>query len=237
MSVENYKISTDTADQKGSLYVVSTPIGNLGDITFRAVETLKSVDLIACEDTRKASILAKRFEIDTPRISYHEHNARKRCPKLIAELLGGKDLALISDAGTPGISDPGYLIIRDCINNEIPVIQIPGASAFLTALAVSGLPTDRFIFEGFLPPKKGRKKRLTAISEVNCTIIFYESPHRIKRTINELYEFFGDRRVVIARELTKKFEEIRRTSLSNAVEIFETTSPKGEYVVIVEGCK
>ncbi len=237
MPVEYSENSLDTYDPKGSLYVVSTPIGNLGDITFRAVEILKSVDQIACEDTRKASILAKRFDIDTPRTSYHEHNARKRCPGLIKDLNNGKNIALISDAGTPGISDPGFLIIRECINCGIPVIQIPGATAFLTALAVSGLPTDRFIFEGFLPPKKGRKKRLEAISDISCTIIFYESPHRIKKTVNELYEHFGDRRIVIARELTKKFEDITRTTLSEAVRVLEKTTPKGEFVLILEGYK
>jgi 16S rRNA (cytidine1402-2'-O)-methyltransferase len=237
MPVKQTKMNSDTAGPKGSLYVVSTPIGNLEDITFRAVETLKKVSLIACEDTRKASILAKKYDIDTKRISYHEHNARQRCPRLVEQLLEGNDIALISEAGTPGISDPGYLIINECVNNEIPVIQIPGASAFLTALAVSGLPTDRFIFEGFLPPKKGRKKRLEAISGVTCTIIFYESPHRIKKTVSELYDFFGDRRIVIARELTKKFEEITRTTLSRAVENLGKTTPKGEYVLLMEGLR
>ncbi|MFC1514142.1 16S rRNA (cytidine(1402)-2'-O)-methyltransferase [candidate division KSB1 bacterium] len=217
------------------MYVVSTPIGNLGDISYRAVEILQKVDLIAAEDTRRAAVLAKKYDIRTQRISYHEHNARKRAPELVKNLKTGKDVALISDAGTPGISDPGYVLINSCITNSISIIPVPGASAILAALVVSGLPTDRFVFEGFLPAKKGRKKKLENLASEKRTIVFYESPHRIIRTLRDLLDAFGDRKVVLARELTKVFEEITRKNLSELQEHFSEKKPKGEFVIVVHG--
>jgi len=219
----------------GTLYVVSTPIGNLGDITFRALETLKTVNFIAAEDTRRASIIAKKFEITTLRISYHEHNAQKRIPQFIRRLNAGESIALISDAGTPGISDPGFKLIRECIDERISVTTIPGASAFLSALVVSGLPTDRFVFEGFLPPKKGRKTRLEFLNTEKRTLILYESPHRILRTVKDLYKYFGERKLVIGRELTKLYEEIIRTTTSDAIQLLEERKLKGELVLVVQG--
>ncbi|MCH7781793.1 16S rRNA (cytidine(1402)-2'-O)-methyltransferase [candidate division KSB1 bacterium] len=219
----------------GTLYVVSTPIGNLGDITHRAVETLKTADLIAAEDTRRASIIAKKFEITTPRLSYHEYNAQKRIPQFLRRLKAGENIALISDAGTPGISDPGFKLIRNCIEKEISVTAIPGASAFLPALVVSGLPTDRFVFEGFLPVKKGRKTRLEFLINEKRTIIFYESPHRLLRTVKDLCEYFGERQLVIVRELTKLYEEIIRTTTTDAVQLLEKRKLKGEFVLVVHG--
>lgn len=221
----------------GNLYVVSTPIGNLGDISFRAVEILKTVDLIAAEDTRRASILTRKYGISTPRLSYHEHNARRRIPELLKKLQTGKSVALISDAGTPGISDPGYVLIRSCIDNSIPVVAIPGAAAFLAALVISGLPTDRFVFEGFLPVKNKRKKRLESIAHENRTIVLYESPHRVDRTVKDLLRHCGDREVVLVREITKLYEEVIRTNLSGAIGIFERRKPRGEYVLILRGAQ
>ena len=221
--------------ESGKLYIISTPIGNLGDISYRAVETLKSVDLIAAEDTRRASILTRKYEISTVRLSYHEHNAQKRIPGLLQKLQSGKNIALISDAGTPGISDPGFKLIRSCIDNDVPVVAVPGPAAFLAALVISGLPTGRFVFEGFLPVKKGRKKRLELLAKEKRTVILYESPYRIERTVNNLLEYFGDRTVVLVREITKLYEEIVRTNLSGACALFTKRKPKGEYVIIIHG--
>lgn len=219
----------------GILYIVSTPIGNLGDITFRAVETLKNVDVIAAEDTRRASILTGKYDITTSRISYHEHNARRRIPDLIKRLQSGRNVALISDAGTPGISDPGFKLIRSCVEEKINVVAIPGPSAILPALVCSGLPTDRFVFEGFLPAKKGRKKRLEQIARELRTVVLYESPHKIKRTLQDLHDYCGNRNLVIARELTKLYEEIMRTTTVEALGLFDKRIPKGEYVLVLEG--
>ncbi len=221
--------------ETGKLYVVSTPIGNLGDITYRAVEVLKSVKLIAAEDTRRASILTGKYEINTPRISFNDFNCKKRIPGLIGRLSEGEDIAIVTDAGTPGISDPGFVLIRACIEEEIPVVPVPGPAALIAALVISGLPTERFVFEGFLPVKKGRKSRLTALKEEKRTIIFYESPHRIGRTLKDLYEFFGDRDIAIVRELTKIYEEVVRVKLSDVLKNPEKIKVKGEFVLILQG--
>lgn len=226
---------TQSSGVSGTLYVVSTPIGNLGDISCRALETLKTANFIAAEDTRRASIIAKKYEISTPRFSYHEHNAQKRIPQFLRRLMAGESIALISDAGTPGISDPGFKLIRTCIEQGIAIIAIPGASALLPALVVSGLPTDRFVFEGFLPVKKGRKTRLEFLINEKRTIILYESPHRLLRTVKDLYEYFGERKLVIARELTKLYEEIIRTTTTDAVQLLEKRKLKGEFVLVVQG--
>ncbi len=233
---ETSKNTTENNVQKsGCLFVVSTPIGNLGDISLRAIETLKEVELIATEDTRRASILKKKFDISTNLTSYFEHNAQKRIPKLIEKLQSGKNVALISDAGTPGIADPGYRLITGCIEHDIAVVSIPGPAAFLAALTVSGLPTDRFVFEGFLPSRKGRKKRLTELSQEQRTLLLYESPHRIQRTVEDMYDYCGDRDIVIVREMTKYYEEITRTQLSQASDLLRGKKPKGEYVLVVRG--
>jgi len=220
-------------DQKGSLYVIATPIGNLGDITFRAIETLKSVDLIAAEDTRHSKNLLTHYNVSTPLISYFEHNKFKRIPYLISHLNKGNHLGLISDAGTPGISDPAYKLIRQAIKDNITIISIPGASAFLTGLTASGLPTDRFIFEGFLPPKKGRKGRIAQVQNNNATLIYYESPKRLVRTLNNLFEVLGDRPAVVSRELTKKYEEIKRGTISELTTYFNGQTLRGEYIILI----
>jgi 16S rRNA (cytidine1402-2'-O)-methyltransferase len=220
---------------KGILYVVSTPIGNLDDITRRAVKVLEAVDAIVAEDTRKTSILLRHLGISKPLISFHEHNERKRTGELIRKLETGMSLALVSDAGTPGISDPGFLIVRECVLHNIQVVPVPGASALLAALTVSGLPTDRFIFEGFLPHKKGRRTRISSLKDEERTIILYESPHRILRTLRELGEVMADRQAVIGRELTKVFEEIQRGTLGELEQYFASRPVKGEFVLIIAG--
>jgi len=221
----------------GTLYIVPTPIGNLEDITLRALRTLQEVDLIACEDTRVTARLLQHYHIHTPRTSYHEHNERKKTPWLIEQLKQGKNIALVSDAGTPGISDPGYPLIRACIEAEIPIEPLPGPTAFVPALVASGLPTHRFAFEGFLPAKKGRKKRLNALKEEERTLIFYESPHRLVKTLETFVTVFGpDRPAAVVRELTKKHEEIRRGTLSELYSYFAGKSRiRGEIVLIVGG--
>ena len=196
--------------EKGVLYIVSTPIGNLEDITFRAIRILKESSLIAAEDTRRTKILLSHYQISTSTISYYEHNRYARIPKLIDYLCSGKDIALVTDAGTPGISDPAYRLIRAAIDKNCRVESVPGASAFLTALVSSGLPTDRFIFEGFLPQKKGRKGKLEKIKDIDATIIFYESPNRLQRTLKDILEYIGYRPAAVGRELSKKYEEIMR---------------------------
>jgi len=216
--------------------VVSTPIGNLEDITLRALRVLKEVDLVAAEDTRKTGILLKHHQIKNKITSYHDYNKEKKTPFLIRELKSGKDLAVVSDAGTPGISDPCYYLVREAIKEEIRIVPIPGSSALLSALVVSGLPTDRFVFEGFLPQKKSKRvKRLKELSSEKRTLIFFESPHRLIRTIEDLKEMFGERRIVVARELTKKFEEIIRGKISDVENHFEIKGVKGEMVIVVEG--
>jgi len=222
-------------ESKGILYVVSTPIGNLDDITRRAVNVLEEVDAVVAEDTRKTSILLQHLGISKTLISYHEHNEHKRAGELVRKLESEMSLALVSDAGTPGISDPGFLIVRECLNHGIQVVPVPGASALIAALTVSGLPMDRFIFEGFLPHKKGRKKRIESFKDEERTVILYESPHRILRTLRELRETLGDRQAVIGRELTKKFEEIVRGTLGELEQHFESKTIKGEFVLIISG--
>ncbi len=217
----------------GKVYLVSTPIGNLKDITYRAVEILKKVPLIAAEDTRHSKILLSHFDISTPLISYFEHNKFSRIPKLIDHLKSGNDLALITDAGTPGISDPAYRLVRKAISCFILIESVPGPSAFLAGLVSSGLPTDRFIFEGFLPSKKGRKKRLISVENEEATLIYYESPNRLLRTLKQLKEILGNRPAVVARELTKLHEEIKRGTLSDLYMYFDKKKARGECVILV----
>ena len=218
---------------KGVLYLVSTPIGNLEDITYRAVRTLSNVYLIAAEDTRHSKKLLNHYKIKTKMISYFEHNRSTRIPFLINYLINGLDIAVITDAGTPSISDPAYKLTREAISAGVKIESIPGPSALLTALTTSGLPTDRFLFEGFLPPKKGRIKRLHKVKDIDATVIYYESANRLKRTLNQLYEFFGDRPAVLARELTKKYEEIKRGTLLQLVSYFSENKAKGECVILI----
>ncbi len=215
--------------------MVSTPIGNLADITYRAVHILKHVDLIAAEDTRQSSVLLKHYQITTPLRSYHSYNLQRETPRLLSLLQQGKAIALVSDAGTPGISDPGFHLARACIEAGLRVIPIPGPTAFVSALIASGLPSHRFVFEGFLPQKKGRKSRIEQLRSEERTIVLYESPHRILKTVKQLLDVLGDRRVVMARELTKKFEEFFRGTLSELVERLQQKAVKGEIVLIVEG--
>ena len=218
----------------GTLYVVATPIGNLNDITLRAVGTLKSVDLIACEDTRHSGILLKAHGIQTPTTSYHSYSGPGKANRLLEQLRQGTRIALISDAGLPGISDPGTPLIHTAIAAGVPVEVIPGASAALTALAVSGFPTDRFVFEGFLPVKPGaRRTRLEALRAEERTIIVYEGPHRMVKLLGEIREVFGDIPLSVSRELTKKFEETRRRPASQLEQHFAQHPPKGEFVVVI----
>lgn len=218
----------------GTLYIVATPIGNLADITLRAIEILKSVDLIACEDTRHTKILLDKYSIKTPTTSYFEYNKVQKGDYLVKLLIEGKSVALVSDAGTPGISDPGYAIIRLCLSNNIPVVPIPGPSGIITALTVSGKPTDKFTFVGFLSPKPiKRKNQLKELREEGRTVVLYESPHRMEKLLNDILEVFGDTQLVVAREVTKKFEEIRREKVSSSIEHFKIHKPKGEFMVII----
>lgn len=222
--------------EQGKLYICPTPIGNLEDITIRVLETLKSVDLIAAEDTRHTLKLLNHFEIKKPKTSYHEHNIREKGPKLIEMLLEGKNIAVVSDAGMPGISDPGEDIIRLAIDAGIEVIGLPGPSAALLALVISGLTTDKFAFEGFLPSKSNERKRaLEAIKTEERTIIFYESPHRILESLEDMLLILGDRNASLSRELTKKFEETIRGTLKNIVETASKRQLKGEMVLVVQG--
>ena len=221
--------------QPGSLYVVSTPIGNLDDITLRAIKILGGVDLIAAEDTRKSKFLLDHLSISKPLISYHAHNEARRVPELISRLKQGKSVAVVTDAGTPGISDPAFLLIRSAIENDIQVIPVPGASSALAALVISGLPTDKFVFEGFLPVKKGRKTRLEELKGESRTVIIFESPFRVERTLEDIVMHFGERRIVVAREITKKFEEVVRGRASEVLSLLQKSHPKGEYVIVVEG--
>jgi len=216
------------------LFVVPTPIGNLGDITLRSIEVLKSVDLILAEDTRTSYKLLKHYDIDTPVESFHMHNEHKKLESIINKLRSDSEIALISDAGTPGISDPGFLLVRECINNEVEVECLPGPTAFVPALVSSGLPCDRFSFEGFLPVKKGRTKRLKELSAEKKTMVFYESPHRILKTLNDLSNYFNDEsQISVSRELTKLYEETFRGTIKESVEHFETKKPKGEFVIVL----
>ncbi len=222
----------------GKLFLVPTPIGNLEDMTFRAINVLKEADLILAEDTRTSGKLMKHFEINTPLQSHHMHNEHKTVDGIIKKLQLGSNIALISDAGTPAISDPGFLLTRACVEKEIEVECLPGATAFVPALVNSGLPNDRFVFEGFLPIKKGRQTRLEQLSEENRTMVFYESPHKLVKTLTQFVEYFGaDRQVSVSRELTKLYEETIRGSAKEVLAHFEVNSPKGEFVIVVGGKK
>jgi 16S rRNA (cytidine1402-2'-O)-methyltransferase len=219
----------------GTLYLVATPIGNLEDITYRAVKVLASVDLIAAEDTRKTKILLDHYNISKPMMSYYSYNEQARAPQLIEKLLTGQSVALVSDAGTPGISDPAFHVVQQALKNGIPLIPIPGPTAFISALITSGLPTDRFVFEGFLPLKKGRKTKFESLKSESRTIIIYESPHRIIKTLTDIQTYLGTRHVVVARELTKKFEEIVRGNIQSVISEIGKKQPRGEYVVVIQG--
>jgi 16S rRNA (cytidine1402-2'-O)-methyltransferase len=222
----------------GKVYIVGTPIGNLGDMTFRAIETLKKVDVIAAEDTRHTGKLLQHFEITTPQMSYHDHNRLSRQEALLKILSQGKDIALVTDAGMPGISDPGYELIQACLAANIAVIPIPGVTAVITALAVSGLPTERFCFEGFLPTKeKIRKERLESLQTEVRTMVFYEAPHRLLKTLEDFCEAFGKtRQIVLARELTKLYEEVWCGSIAGAIHLYLAgKQPKGEFTIVVMG--
>ena len=218
------------------LYIVPTPIGNLEDITLRAINVLKSVDLILAEDTRTSGKLLKHFEIGTQMHSHHMHNEHKTVKGVVQKLKAGTTIALISDAGTPAISDPGFLLTRACVENDIPVDCLPGATAFVPALVNSGLPNDKFVFEGFLPVKKGRQTRLLLLAEEPRTIIVYESPHKLLKTLSHICEYFGeDRQVSVSRELTKLFEETQRGTAKSILEHYTNRPPKGEIVIVVAG--
>lgn len=223
---------------RGTLFVVATPVGNLGDMTFRGVETLRSCDLIAAEDTRVTMKLLNHFEIKKPIISYYEHNKTFRGPYLTGRILKGENVALVCDAGTPGISDPGEDIIKMALENNIKVTIIPGPCAAIAGLVVSGLATDRFVFDGFLPARKReRLKRIEEIKGQRRTVILYESPHRLGKTLVELFDILGDRNISICRELTKKFEEIIRTTLKEASEKYMEEKARGEFVIVIEGAR
>jgi 16S rRNA (cytidine1402-2'-O)-methyltransferase len=218
------------------LYLVPSPIGNLGDITYRAVEVLRNADVILCEDTRTSSVLLKHYQVQKPLTPYHQHNEHKVLPHLIEQLQAGKTFALLTDAGTPGVSDPGFLLVRECIRNNVPVECLPGATAFVPALIQSGIPSNRFVFEGFLPPKKGRQTMLKKLAEEERTIILYESPHRLVKTLHELATVFGaDRQAAVCRELTKMFEETNKNTLAALATHYEKHPPKGEIVIVVAG--
>lgn len=220
------------------LFVVPTPIGNLEDMTFRAIRVLKEADIILAEDTRTSGKLMKHFEIETPMRSHHMHNEHKTVQKWVDEIQSGQVIALISDAGTPAISDPGFLLVRECAKNDIEVDCLPGATAFVPALVNSGLPCDKFIFEGFLPHKKGRQTRLLQLAEENRTMVFYESPYRVIKTLEQFLEFMGEeRQVSVSREISKKFEETIRGTVSEALSHFKEKAPKGEFVMVLEGKK
>ena len=228
--------STDVKSTEGALYIVSTPIGNLEDITLRALRILKEVDLIAAEDTRHTRRLLTHYEIRTPITSYFEGNQIQKGEKLVARLKTGESIALVSDAGTPTISDPGYRLLIQCIEADIPIIPIPGPSACIAAASVAGLPLHNFVFEGFLSPKSGRRKRqLTDLREEKRTLIFYESPHRVIAFLQDVLEVFGDRQVSVARELTKKFEEVFRGTVTEAIEKLQGTPPRGEFTIVIAG--
>ena len=220
------------------LYIVPTPIGNLEDITFRAINILTDVDLILCEDTRRSKKLLIHYNIDTPLRSHHKFNEHKEVGKVVDKILSGEKIALISDAGTPGISDPGFLAVRTCLENNIEVECLPGATALVPALVNSGIPFERFVFEGFLPVKKGRKTRLDKLTKEDRTMIFYESPHKLLKTLNDFSNSFGaDRKISVSREITKIYEETIRGSVEYIINLFTDKIPKGEFVIIVEGCK
>lgn len=221
----------------GTLYLVGTPIGNLDDITFRAIATLKTVDLIAAEDTRQTGKLLHHFQIATPQISYHQHNHQERHRQLLAQLHDGKTIALVTDAGMPAISDPGYELVKACVDHQVPVVPIPGVTAAITALAASGLTTEEFVFVGFLPQKqKRRQEQLHTLAHERRTMVFYEAPHRLRKTLEDWAEHFsGDRPVTIARELTKIHEEFWRGTVAQAIAHFQIHKPRGEFTLVLAG--
>ena len=222
----------------GKLFIVPTPIGNLEDITFRAIKVLKEVNLILAEDTRTSNKLLQHYNIDTPMQSHHMHNEHKTVDGIVQRLKSGEQIALISDAGTPAISDPGFLLSRASIEQGIEIECLPGATAFVPALVNSGLPNDRFVFEGFLPIKKGRQTRLNDLSEETRTMVFYESPHKLLKTLSQFVTYFGPKRSIsVSRELTKMYEETIRGTISEVLEHFENKPPKGEFVIVVAGKK
>jgi 16S rRNA (cytidine1402-2'-O)-methyltransferase len=237
MSSENKHRNENLHGNSGAkLYVVPTPIGNLEDMTFRAIRILQSADLILAEDTRTSGFLLKHFEIKTPMQSHHKFNEHKTVENIVQRIKNGQMIALISDAGTPAISDPGFLVVRQCIENDIEVECLPGATAFVPALVASGLPNDRFCFEGFLPQKKGRQTKLNELKTEKRTIIFYESPFRLVKTLSQLAEVFGnERKASVSREISKIFEETKRGTLSELTQHFTDHNPKGEIVLIVAG--
>lgn len=222
--------------EPGKLILVPTPIGNLEDITLRAISVLKEVDIILAEDTRVSSRLINHLGIEKKLIPHHKFNEHKSVNSIISKLKEGNNVALISDAGTPGISDPGFLLVRACVENQMEVECLPGPTALIPALAVSGLPTDRFIFEGFLPQKKGRQKRLLLLSEETRTLVFYESPYRLVKALAQFIEFFGEeRQACVCRELSKMFEEIKRGTIQELYNYYSAHQPKGEIVIVIEG--
>ncbi len=223
--------------KNSTLYLISTPIGNLEDITLRALKILGNVDILLCENTNVTSGLLQKYNLSPKKIlSYFEHNELKRIPEVIEFLKNGNSVALVSDAGTPLISDPGFKLVREVIKNNFEVVSIPGANAAISALSISGLPTDSFVFEGFLPTKKGRNTKFEFLKNETRTIIFYESPHRILKTLNDIKEKFGEREIVVARELTKKFEEILRGNVGEIISVLQQRQTiKGEFVIVVRG--
>ena len=221
----------------GKLFVVPTPVGNMEDMTFRAIKVLKEVDFILAEDTRTSSVLLHHFEIKNELHSHHKFNEHQTCQKVVERLLAGQTAALISDAGTPGISDPGFMLVRECVKNGIEVQTLPGATAFVPALVSSGLPCDKFVFEGFLPQKKGRQKHLAELKDEMRTMVFYESPYRVVKTLEQFAEVFGeDRQVSCCREISKIHEESVRGTMSEVLQHFREHEPKGEFVIVVAGC-
>jgi len=221
----------------GSIYVVSTPIGNLADISLRAIDILKTVDLIACEDTRQTAKILNHYKIKNKMTPYHDHNKEYKTSSLIDLIKNGNSIALVSDAGTPGISDPGFYLIREAIKNDINISPIPGPSALTAATVASGMEIDRFLFEGYLPRKKGRLKRLKELAAYKVTIVIFEGPHRVLKTLRDLRDTLGDRKAAIGRELTKVHEEFIRGNLSDLIANFSERKPKGEFVILIEGNK
>jgi 16S rRNA (cytidine1402-2'-O)-methyltransferase len=233
---ENNKFKSPYRDELGGLYLVPSPIGNLADITFRAVEILKKVDLILAEDSRTSSVLLRHYNIEKPVTPYHQHNEHKVLQHLIDQMGRGKTMALMTDAGTPGISDPAFLLVRECIKNNIKVECLPGATAFVPALVNSGLPINRFVFEGFLPQKKGRQTMMKLLANEERTMVFYESPMRLIKTLEDCIHYFGaQRECCVSRELTKMFEENKRGTLQQVCDHFKLKTVKGEIVIIVKG--
>ena len=229
-------MSKSEIDSYGILHVVPTPIGNLEDITYRAIKVLKDVDFILAEDTRTSGFLLKHYDIETKMISHHKFNEHKSSQQIVERIEAGANVALISDAGTPAISDPGFLIVRACVEAGIRIECLPGATAFVPALVMSGLPNDRFCFEGFLPPKKGRQTRLKELADEQRTMVFYESPYRVLKTLTQFAEYFGeDRLATTSREISKIYEDTKRGTLSQLIEHFTETDPRGEFVIVVSG--